>query len=451
MAAPLGARAERLKRSSRLVDRARMSADEQPYPGEWFQYVILTLFFSLLYKQVALGLVLHVILGLAWFRMQAVRWVVSPVPLCLAIVYTALATVTAFLVGFGEGASRTVQCVLVVGAVASTCKYVAIIDERTRSRLLVKFTILNVVVLVHLVLYHVLRGQMVTWKYLFDTKFVLSSVPVIFFGYEDKVKSRSSAYWYIGLIALTAIVLLSGERKAYVLLVALFFTSRASIIQKSTVATTAAAAALLIVAALPNSYVTRQLTSGGNHAGELSNRFFFSLRDFSYQSDYVRTFVNRNAHQLFEQHPIFGVGATGYGAWARKRYGDLTTSRGFSMNVHGEKNRVPAESGLIGIAVAIGLIASSAWRIGLALVAAGGSAASSRQRLPLYLFFFCISYCLVEAMDTSMLWVILTTGFTAASLRVEQVSRQQRRGKFRASARRIYAPSTDHGSHGTFA
>jgi hypothetical protein len=272
--------------------------------------------------------------------------------------------------------------------------------------------------LAHVLIYHVTHGHIVTWKYLRDTKFVFAVIVVLLFFWEDKLKARSFVLWTSLLFSCVMIVLMSGERKAYIAFVACYILSRTRWSTLIAIGAAGVFAAGAYTAAAPQSYVAHQLESvfSQSNSSEISNRYIFSVSALADQSDLVRTFVTRTADALFKQHPILGLGSTGYLAWAQKTYGPIYISRGLSMNVHGERHRVPVEGGVVGIVIALTFLIVTAVHLTLYWRAKGGPQAPSQVRGPAYLYALMFFYIYSEALDTTMLILIVTVGFTAGSL-----------------------------------
>jgi uncharacterized metal-binding protein len=430
-----GGHSVRFANSARLRARAQRFAATAPIPGQWFQFATLALYLSLLYKVLPLGLALLVLLSGSLYRLRKAEWHPSVPIVGLGIAYVGLGSLAAYLVSFNEGASRTVQFTLVVAGGLAIAKYLAAADLETARKFYRRFAWLNAAVLLHIIVYHLTHGKIVTWKYLLDTKFAFSASVVALFYFEDDIRRRSTGTWYALLICLTGIILLSGERKAYLLVAAVFFLSRASITVKATIVAISMAGALAFLAAFPNSYVGKQLSGGSEDTSKIPTRAFLTIRSIADHSDEIRTFVNRNADNLFAEHPIFGVGATGYQAWARQRYGVGSVSGGLSMNVHGERHRVPAENGMVGIIIVLSYLAAIGWRAVAYVANKGWLNSPATARAPLYMITMLVTYAYGEAMDTTMLLLILLTGLTAASIHPPSIlKRSPKRVKLRPSA-----------------
>lgn len=377
------------------------------------QFPIIALYLSLLYKQVIIGaslLLLCSAMSTILLRKYPLR---MSFPACLGTIYTALASISAFMVSWPGGVSRTIQFVLVLLSAIAIVSHLQNLAAAALDRFRIRFAAVNLAIMAHVVAFHVFTGRVVTWKYLYDTKFIFSAIVVVLFLFEDRIRSRSPVGWFVSLASISAVVLMSGERKAYILLGAIFLVSRASLVSKATTLALSAATIMMLVSAMPQSYIAHQISSKASDPDQLSNRFFFTVDGIGRRSDYIRTFVNRNAQSLFERHPVLGTGATGYANWARETYGSVRQSKGLSMNVHGERYRIPAENGIVGIIIALAfLLATTSAALRFAWVR-GGFAASSYARFPLYMTLLLVSYIYGEAMDTTMLLLILLAGFAA--------------------------------------
>jgi hypothetical protein len=403
---------------------------QRSYVDDVFEYCILGLLLALLYKLTAVVLILMVLISaLGILTKSTGKYVFKPLSL-FAILYVYLAMGTAFLTSWNDGFYRNVQFLLVLFAALGISKFLFWADEARLKRLIERFTICSVVVLIHMIIYHMYIGNFVTWKYLYDTKTIISICVVLLFLNEDVITRRLAyAGWFWCLVTSAVLVLMSGERKAYLLFVVLFAFSRTPAIFKGILGVaTGLALMIFAVSAGPGDYVVQQLNSAFESERQMHISEFYSIQDVADHSDLIREFVNRNARQLFLDNPVFGVGADGYKAWSRQMFGSLDESNGLSMGVHGEINRVPAEEGLVGIAVASIFVLLSISAIVLHLRTNGGLRTPSAKRAPLYIFTFLLLYASFEASDTFMLIMILVFGIEMARLHDRNLLRAMRQG-----------------------
>jgi len=379
---------------------------------------------SLCYKIFALGVVVMLALGAAiWACRERFRRI--DIVFVLATAYVADATVTAFMVSRSAGIARTIQFCITAIALLGLYAYAQAAKRDDAAFLLKGVGIVCSGIAVHLIVWHLLNNHYVTWKYLSDTKLILSLSLIPLFGLEDWIKGKARWLFPAALLLAFVVILLSGERKALMLFCILFALCRLPIALKLGLAGTIALLTVMIL--LDDSgYIHRQLASASHDYSAASTRYFFTVQAIYDQSDLIREFVNRNTGRLFVQHPVMGLGATGYWSWAIKTYGPT----GFAMNVHGEYHRVPVEGGLVGIAIAIGFLGLATWRALRYVAAHGGLRASSLDRAPLYCVVLLLSYCYSEAVDTAMLLLIGGVGAIVGALPTKGLSLRSGRARF---------------------
>lgn len=374
-------------------------------------------YISLVYKMDKVGIFCLLVLCANALVLPVLRRFLFSKLAIASILYIAMATVSAFLVSPQEGVYRTAQFFILVLSTAVFAVYFCNASDRRRAIFIGRFALLTGAIFVHMVLYHLANGHFTTWKYLADTKSVLSVSIILIFFYEDWISRKwSRTGFYVAIVTLFLLLMISGERKAYILFAAIYLLSREAVLIKiGVVVVGAVAIAGFAALAPPESYVARQVDSLITPKREMQIGEFYGIQNIGDQSDIIRDFVNRMAREQFRESPILGLGATGYQSWSRANFGLATDSRGLAMNVHGEINRIPAEGGVIGIAVASAyyvLLIVAVIRDFLVRVKWNNS---SSMRAPLYILSFLMIYASVEALDTFMLELILLFGFVMAA------------------------------------
>lgn len=373
---------------------------------------IALLIISLCYKMTPVGILVLAGLGYAIVRYWR-QFDRLDIVFVLALAYVADTTLTAFLVSVPAGMTRMPQfCIVAIGLIGLYVYAQGL--KRQEVELVAKAVgVVCIAILAHVIIWHVKQGHVMTWKYLSDTKFVFSLSIVPLFALEDTIKKRSQILWLGLLVTMFAILLMSGERKALLLFIAIFGASRTSWRGKIYIAGLLGVVLGFLLLVQDNGYIYRQLSSVSDDYSKTPMRYFFSVQGIADDSDVIRAFVNRNAWHLFLEHPWLGLGSNGYLDWALKTYGYGT---GLSMNVHGEMYRVPAEGGLLGIAIALSFLGVAAWRIYTFLVERGGLDSPSLDRGALYVFLYLLCFFYSEALDTGMLMIIGALGIVAGSL-----------------------------------
>ncbi|QUT05666.1 O-antigen ligase family protein [Sphingobium phenoxybenzoativorans] len=404
----------RLRKTAVYIRNAAPIISE--YESLAIQAATLGVIATLAYKAQTLCLLLMAFL-ISRIHKIGFSWINSRLPAVLGVIYVALATVTALFVSQSAGIYRTLQFFIVILSTFVMVGHIFSLDQDKLYRFIKYLSILCIAIMIHIIFFHVSTNRIFTWKYLYDTKIDISLCIIILFIFEDKIKGHSRILWGCALIALITCVLMSGERKAYLLFIAIWAISNSPWQAKLVGLLTAVLAiSIFLAASSKDSYVARQINSFSHSTKEIPTRYFFSVSSIGDQSDLVREFVNRNARLLFKSNPVFGLGATGYGEWAQKTYGNLKQSSGRSMNVHGEINRIPVENGLVGIFGVVLYLASCLFFIFNFVNDRGLFRSSSMVRGVLYLYIFMICYNYSEAMDTTMMVLIAAVGLIAAGL-----------------------------------
>lgn len=381
------------------------------------EILLFGVYVCLLYKQAEVGIALLALVAILGFcHSFRARYVWSALPF-FSLAYAFMTLVTAFLWSTEQGLYRTSQFLLLSAAAIATTNYFHIISHEQRQAFIRRFLFLNLIIFAHMALYHLSTDRIWTWKYLYDTKTTLSVVPLLIFIYEDALKKRfGNPGWFLLLGGLAMPILLSGERKAYVLFGVLFILSRTPLLYKGMAAGVVGVGMMLYASsAATDNYVVRQLQSLISSEREMEISEFYAIENIADQSNLIREFVGRMAWEQFLANPILGLGATGYQSWSRETFGTQTATAGLSMNVHGEISRVPVEGGVVGIVIAtiyLILLTRAVW---LHVIEKGG-AASSKGRAPLYIYCFLVLYCSYEAMDTLMIAMIVMFGLEMSRL-----------------------------------
>jgi hypothetical protein len=378
---------------------------------ELYLAAFLLLIVALCYKLVAGGLLALAILGTgAWVGRAHLKKINAI--LILALLYIADATVTAFLVSMSEGALRTFQFILVASGLVGLYSYSWTLDRAQIERALKWIGFLTVAILLHVIVHHMIIGRFTIWKYLADTKMIISMAVFMCFVLRDRV-SRYLPF-PLAMVILFVLVWASAERKALLLFFAAAASSNFNLKAKAAVvAGGACLLGLVAVSGIDNGFVAREVQDVATSYEDASDRFFMTVENIGDQSDMIREFVNRNAWRLFEENPWVGLGATGYWSWAHEVFGNEDDK---GMNVHGEIHRVPVEGGVVGIVIACAYLIGMGWRTAHFAFLRRGRTGASLEHAPFLLFLYVLCYAYAEALDTALLILIGMCGVVAARL-----------------------------------
>lgn len=310
----------------------------------------------------------------------------SPALLLFMCVHLGLAFYTSVEQGFFRTAQMAAAYVFIV-------PFVVCYSQRPMKRFFKYASILLAVLLIYTIGWHIAHRHLVTWKYLWDTKTAYSLLPFLALAFVTSKTHAARLYGPLLMAVVVVIILLSGERKAYILLgVSLLFMANLR-----NPLTYLAPMAMLIIgpvaAAIDKSgYVTRQIST---------------LTGFAH-GDVVRTLSNQQREwqlhyimDLSRQHPIAGLGTGSYVTTMTGTYASSTSQIiRPGVGVHGEFLRVLVENGALGMIAWIILLVSSAYA---AMFLTRERPRSLQERkLATFLFISVGMYMMFEAFDTTM-------------------------------------------------
>jgi hypothetical protein len=219
------------------------------------------------------------------------------------------------------------------------------------------------------------------------------------------------------------VLLMSGERKAlviYLILSALLFArGRFALILPALAS--AFVGLLLLSTVVENPYLQRQIRTLVEPGGKGNYEYVLATGRYlpgDTPSDVQRAFALHISGQMFEEHPLFGVGTNQYEAIVGETYPNAPED--MRLGIHGEFQRILTENGLVGFSLYV-LIWATAWaRLARVLRSAldRGRLTSAQVRvLPLLLFIPLALFVGTEASGTRAF-----VGVIAISLLPELVS-----------------------------
>jgi O-antigen ligase len=243
--------------------------------------------------------------------------------------------------------------------------------------------------------YHIVHHQFVSWKRLAHPKAVFDLLPVMLLVLR-RTRSKTSQRLFAVLVPIFLVcILLSGERKAYILLALLApllinFRSPLTYLMPFILAFVLSAGLSLDRAG----YVSRQIDTLGRLAeGNASHTI----------SDDMRTWAVNHAKQKFLQNPVIGVGTNGYGL-------DIGPELNVNLAPHNEWLRVAAENGILGL---IFYSATVMWGfVGLIRTRVGPRVRTLDEKfVALALILTFVIYLSFEALDFIVIMSFLFTPF----------------------------------------
>lgn len=318
---------------------------------------------------------------------RGLKIALSPVLLAFMLVHVGFA----FRVSVGEGVYRFAQA---LSAYLFIVPFVTRYSTLPMARFFDFFTKLLIAMIAYVIVWHVANHHMVVWKYLWDTKTAYSLLPFLGLALITSKSTAGVRYGWIVMAAIAVVILLAGERKAYILLglsvlFMLNFKNPLSYLLPFGLAGAAPLAGVID----KSGYVTRQLsTLTGFAQGEVVQTLSNKQREW--QVHYILS--------LAQEHLLTGIGTGAYMSTFLGSYGgaksDLIDT---TIGVHGEFLRVFVENGLVGLLPWTLLLLTSAWS---ATLGSNGRVRSFQERrLATFLLISLIVYMFFEASDTIML------------------------------------------------
>ncbi|HEY3697188.1 O-antigen ligase family protein [Phenylobacterium sp.] len=348
------------------------------------------------------------VLFVALLAVLNVRLFLTPVaPIFIVppmIVFLVIHLASAFRSGAGDGMFFLVQAVILLTFV---WLFVARYSMRPMHGYFTAAGVGLLGLLAYVAGWHVMHGFYFSWKRLSDAKAVFDVLPLILVVAARSRNAFTRSIFPLLVVVLVAAIFISGERKAYILLVVV----SPLLINLRNPLTYALPFLLLVSAPIAVSlersgYVERQIeTLQGFAEGRVVKTI----------SNEGRSAAVRVAIQTFKQHPIFGVGTNA----------ELTYVRRYDPTVaapHNEWLRVAAENGIIGLFF---YGATVVW--GLAGVLRGHVLGRSRSRSERAVAFtfaaMLLIYVSLEAFDFIVLLAFLMIPFVQY-LRLDPVEAQ---------------------------
>ncbi|MGE0829403.1 MAG: O-antigen ligase family protein [Hyphomonadaceae bacterium] len=252
--------------------------------------------------------------------------------------------VSAFTIAALNGIREVVQISTVLIFLSTILAYA---NQSPRNRIFLLSSIFLILITIVNILWHVQQGVWVGWKQLDEPKSIFIFLPAMLAAVLAPF-GRRQPVWALPLIGFVfLIVVLSGERKAY-MTGALFVIGYFGLINPRMLFAAAAGivALLFLSQADPEGYIARQISTIVNPPTvDVYTLDYINMPESI--SNAQRQFATELGLQLFSEKPIFGIGTNTYGEIMNSRYGYLPGY--LRLDIHGEFLRSLVENGLIGV------------------------------------------------------------------------------------------------------
>jgi O-antigen ligase len=311
------------------------------------------------------------------------------------LAFFAIHVLSAFTVDTTNGAREFVQIAAVCLFVFPFLLTLEQIDVRAFFRCfageIVLIVVLNIV-------WHLWNGHPFGWKLLNDPKSAFLLLPVFLVAALGIGQRRYAAL----LTMLTLlVVVMSGERKAYLVALAALVISYGLLNWRTvTIVGLAVGAVGAFVIYDPNTYLAHQVASLIAPDLPVNVLELSPTSVVESLSNTERAFTFQVGTQQFLLHPVFGVGTNNFDHITAAIYGFLPAY--LLVGIHNEFFRVLVENGLVGFLVYGYAWASAFARIKPAHFARGlfFGFVDAGDRIRLSLFSACLVYCLFESSKT---------------------------------------------------
>ena len=298
------------------------------------------------FDPLAAGLLLYVL-----FHGDLRRQLRLPIGFLLALPFLYIHVLSAFVMGDVENGFReTLQVgVLVAFALAAGFMIGRIQFDRFTRYMIIGLAAIMIVSIA----WHVSQGYLTGWKRLDEPKLVFTILP-LFLGVRLAVKEKTSSHriWlWLAWGGVGAAVFFSGERKALLAfgVMSALLIGGGRVLHTAAVAGAAGVALVIAASVMEEGYLTRQLQTitqpgVGEPAYDLQ-KHVAGIHPRSI-SNAQRAFAFDRGMELFQEHPIFGVGTNVYKDIIDKEYGYLPDY--LTLAIHGEFFRTLVENGVVG-------------------------------------------------------------------------------------------------------
>lgn len=277
----------------------------------------------------------------------------------------------AFRITFDNGVRELVQAAIVFAFVSA---FAARYATHPLGRFFRLFLPIAFVILGYTIIWHLSQGYFFQWKRLGEPKALFDLLPLMVGAWIWSRRRFPVVTGVILLAVVAVLILLSGERKAYVafgLLLLLMINPKHPM---------AYLAPMIVLAGLygavqliDSPYVTRQVQTllGAVGIGPAPETI----------SGIQRAWQLHVGLKLFDTAPLFGIGTNGFSLFAQQTYAETY------IGLHGEFLRILVENGLVGLTIYGLLIAGVVFRL---IRPSPGAYSSGREHRIAWLWFLSL-------------------------------------------------------------
>ena len=316
--------------------------------------------------------------------------------------WTLLAFVTmhvasAFRLGGDNGVREMIQAAMVFAfALAFGARY----SRASVRRFYLFFTPMAAAIMAYNIGWHVQQGYYFMWKRLYNPKALFDLLPLLITGWLLTRQKFPLVQALVFMVAAGGIILLSGERKAYIaFIIAIALMLNPKNVGSYLVPIAAGVLVYIGIKLSGSQYVLRQVQTllATIGIGPMPDSLSSTEREWQIHLGLL----------FLRQNPLFGVGTNGFMRISQALYSANDFSQ---IGIHGEALRVLVEDGILGLCVYVVFVFSSAVQIIAPEYRAGRT--SGEQRIAVLWFLSLLVYTsfegsnlLLMAMQYSMAFV----------------------------------------------
>ncbi|MGO4389222.1 O-antigen ligase family protein [Microvirga sp. 2YAF29] len=320
----------------------------------------------------------------------------------LLSVFLAFHTASAFTVSTSNGIREAIQTTELILFAYILTVYRRGIDWR-RCRAIVIAVIIPTTIFV--ILWHVMNGHYVGWKFLGNTKMIFLFLPAIVIPMLIGPGQRRMSLQIAVLALLAVLVVGSGERKALlsfaIICSAMFLLGYLDPV-RMTIGAVVIALIVIVIVSL-NTYAAKQIDTLASliSSSELPLSALMEGATPSSLSNAQRIFALEITQHVVAEKPMTGLGTNAYSMYIHSTFPSIPEY--LLVGVHNEFQRVLVENGIVGL-----VIYSAIW-VRSALFMFSMSYSRERYYLMCYfaLFISFLSYCFFEGSGNESFLVLI--------------------------------------------
>ena len=338
-------------------------------------------------------MIITAVLTLVGFAKRSTIWATMN---WFLLAFVTMHVASAFRLGSDNGLREMAEAVMVFAFVlAFALRY----SRASIYRFYLLFAPMAAAVMIYNIGWHVQQGYYFMWKRLYNPKALFDLLPLMITGWLLTRQKFPVVLACVLMVGAGGIILLSGERKAYIafiIAIALMLNPRNA--GSYLVPVVAGFLVYLGVTLSGTPYLLRQVQTLLAVVGIGPMPDSISSAERAWQLHLGLLFLHQN--------PLFGVGTNGFLRLSQRLY---SASDFAEIGIHGEALRVLVEDGMLGLGVYLAFVLASAAQLFSPTLRAGRT--SGEQRVAVLWFLSMLVYTSFEGSNLLVMAMQYTMGF----------------------------------------